>query len=57
MTMNNYGKTIASFRPYRQALGIQAALKEITEEKETLYDAQVVDACLNLFTEKSFSFE
>ena len=50
-------ESIASFRPYRQALGIQAALKEITEEKETLYDAQVVDACLKLFTEKGFSFE
>ena len=50
-------ESIASFRPYRQTLGIQAALKEITEEKETLYDAQVVDACLNLFSEQKFSFE
>ena len=49
-------ESIASFRPYRQALGIQAALKEITEEKETLYDAQVVDACLNLFSEHRFKF-
>ena len=50
-------ESIASFRPYRQALGVQAALKEIAENKETLYDGQVVDACLNLFSEKSFSFE
>ncbi len=50
-------ESIASFRPYRQALGVQAALKEIAEDKETLYDGQVVDACLNLFSEKSFSFE
>ena len=34
----------------------KAALKEITEEKETLYDAQVVDACLNLFSEHRFKF-
>lgn len=50
-------ESIASFRPYRQALGIQTALKEITEERETLYDAQVVDICLNLFSEQRFMFE
>lgn len=50
-------ESIASFRPYRQALGIKEALKEIAEDKKTLYDDQVVDACLNLFSEQSFSFE
>ena len=49
-------EAIASFRPYRQALGVEAALKEITEGRETLYDAQVVDACLKLFAEKRFKF-
>jgi PAS domain S-box-containing protein/putative nucleotidyltransferase with HDIG domain len=50
-------ESIASFRPYRQALGIKEALKEIAEDKKTLYDNQVVDACLNLFSEQIFSFE
>jgi putative nucleotidyltransferase with HDIG domain len=50
-------ESIASFRPYRPALGIQAALKEITEDKGTLYDAQVADACLKLFSEKRFTFD
>ncbi len=49
-------EAIASFRPYRQALGVEAALKEITEDRETLFDARVVDACLKLFTEKRFKF-
>ena len=49
-------EAIASFRPYRQALGVEAALKEITEGRETIYDAQVVDACLKLFAEKRFKF-
>ncbi|MGD9412497.1 MAG: HD domain-containing protein, partial [Desulfobacterales bacterium] len=35
-------ESIASFRPYRPALGIQTALKEIADCRETLYDAQVV---------------
>jgi len=48
---------IASYRPYRPALGIDAALKEITENKNLLYDAQVVDICLKLFQEKQFEFE
>jgi HD-GYP domain-containing protein (c-di-GMP phosphodiesterase class II) len=30
-------ESIASFRPYRQPLGIGEALKKITEQKETLY--------------------
>jgi PAS domain S-box-containing protein/putative nucleotidyltransferase with HDIG domain len=50
-------ESIASFRPYRPALGIQAALKEIAEDKGTLYDAQVADACLKLFSEKRFTFD
>lgn len=50
-------ESIASFRPYRQALGIRAALKEISDEKETLYDAQVIDACLNIFSENRFQFD
>jgi len=42
---------MSSHRPYRPALGIQAALEEITDKAGTLYDAAVVKACLRLFRE------
>lgn len=44
-------------RPYRIALGIDKALAEIIGNKGILYDPKVVDACMNLFHEKGFSFE
>jgi putative nucleotidyltransferase with HDIG domain len=49
-------EAIASFRPYRPALGVDASLQEISINKGILYDATVVDACLRLFNEKDFSF-
>ena len=42
-------EAMSSHRPYRPALGIESALEEITNEKDTLYDAEVVDACLRLY--------
>lgn len=36
-------------RPYRPALGIEAALAEITAGSGTLYDAQVVSSCVAVF--------
>jgi len=50
-------EAIASYRPYRPALGIDAALGEIAAHKGTLYDPGAVDACLKLFREKNFGFE
>jgi len=44
-------------RPYRPALGEEAALKEISDKKGTLYDPAVVDCCLRLFAERRFKFE
>lgn len=43
---------MSSHRPYRPALGIDAALEEISQNKGILYDPKVVDACLKLFKEK-----
>ncbi len=48
-------EAIASHRPYRPALGIDLALKEISENKGILYDADAVDACLKLFQEKGYT--
>lgn len=47
---------MVSHRPYRAALGVDAALEEIERHRGVLYDAAVVDACLHLFREKSFVF-
>ena len=44
-------------RSYRDALGIAKALQDISWNKGSLYDAQVVDACLSVFTEKGFRFK
>ncbi len=47
---------MSSHRPYRPALGIEAALKEIERGRARAYDAAVADACLRLFREKGFGF-
>jgi len=50
-------EAIASHRPYRPALGIDAALGEIEKNKGVLYDSDAVDACLMLFREEGFQLE
>lgn len=50
-------EAMSSHRPYREALGIDKALREISEKEGTLYDPRVVDACLKLFTERRFQFK
>ncbi len=47
-------EAMASHRPYRPAIGLDAGLKEIETNKGTLYDADVVDASLRVFREKGF---
>jgi putative nucleotidyltransferase with HDIG domain len=49
-------EAMASHRPYREALGIRNALEEIQKNRATLYDPDVVDACVRLFGEKGFMF-
>ena len=49
--------TMTSRQPLRVALSIDEALEEISQNRGVLYDPQVVDACLKLFTEKGFTFE
>ena len=50
-------EAMASHRPYRPALGIEAALEEIEKNKSALYDPDVVSACLKLFRENRFIFK
>ena len=47
-------ETMASHRPYRPSIGLDKALEEIAHNKTVLYDRQVVDACLSLFSEKGY---
>ncbi|MDO9011888.1 MAG: GAF domain-containing protein [Gallionella sp.] len=49
-------EAISAHRPYRPGLGIEAALAEITKNREIFYDPQAVDACLTIFREQHYSF-
>jgi len=47
-------EAMASHRPYRASLGIEAALAEIEKHRGILYDSVVADACLRLFKDKGY---
>ena len=57
LTVADVVEAMASHRPYRPALGIDAALEEIEKNRGVLYDDNVADACLRLFREKGFQLE
>lgn len=50
-------EAMASHRPYRPSLGVDKALKEITAHSGTLYDPDVVEACLSFFHKNRSFFE
>ena len=54
LTVADVVEAMASHRPYRPSLGLDAALDEIRKNKGFLYDTEVVDACLRLFYEKRY---
>jgi response regulator RpfG family c-di-GMP phosphodiesterase/PAS domain-containing protein len=47
-------EAMASHRPYRPLIGIEAALQEIERGRGTEYDPEVVDACLKLFRQEQY---
>lgn len=47
-------EAIASHRPYRAAMGVDAALVELLQERGRLYDPEVVDACVGLFKDAKY---
>jgi HD-GYP domain-containing protein (c-di-GMP phosphodiesterase class II) len=57
LTVCDVVEAMASHRPYRAALGIDAALKEIEDNRGTIYDADAVDVCLKLFREKDYQLQ
>ncbi len=50
-------EAMASHRPYRPAHGIVKALEEIERGRASVYDPDVVDACLRLFRDKRFAWD
>jgi putative two-component system response regulator len=50
-------EAMASNRPYRPALGIEEASKEISRNSGILYHPDVVDACLKVISSGRFTFE
>jgi len=50
-------EAMSSHRPYRPTLGMDMALKEITENRGIRYDPDVVDACLRLINEQGYTIE
>ena len=50
-------EAIASHRPYRPALGVDAALEEISKNRGIFYDSKVVDSCLTLFEKKDYRLD
>lgn len=57
ITVADVVEAMAYHRPYRPALGLDIALEEITQNRGIKYDSSVVDACLNVFANKKFTFE
>jgi putative nucleotidyltransferase with HDIG domain len=57
MAVADVVESMASHRPYRPALGIEAALEEIEKNKGILYDDATVNACLRLFRGKNYQLK
>jgi putative nucleotidyltransferase with HDIG domain len=57
LTVADVVEAMASHRPYRPGLGIDAALNEIERNRGIFYDNAAADACLKLFREKGFNLE
>jgi len=50
-------EAMVSHRPHRPAHTIEKALEEISQNKGIRYDPASVEACIRLFTERSFKFK
>jgi HD-GYP domain-containing protein (c-di-GMP phosphodiesterase class II) len=50
-------EAIAHHRPYRPAIGLKQAIRELRDHRETKYDVGIVDSATALLSEKRFVFE
>ena len=51
LAVSDIVEAMSSHRPFRPALGIEKALNQIKQDKGTLLDPDLVDACLKIFKE------
>ncbi|MDP3304919.1 MAG: PAS domain S-box protein [Erysipelotrichaceae bacterium] len=56
LAVSDVVEAMTSHRPYRPALGIDAALEEILNFRGLKYDDMVVDTCIELIRDKGFEF-
>jgi HD-GYP domain-containing protein (c-di-GMP phosphodiesterase class II) len=49
-------EAMISHRPYRPALGMQAAIEELSRNRGLLYNPAAVDVCLDLLLNEEFDF-
>jgi putative two-component system response regulator len=57
LAVANLVDVMTSRQAQRLALSMDEALEEITQNRGVLYDPEVVDACLKLFSEKGFTLK
>ncbi len=50
-------EAMSSHRPYRPALGVDAAIEEILKNKDILYDPNIVTTCVALIREDGFKID
>jgi PAS domain S-box-containing protein len=54
LAVSDVVEAMATHRPYRPSLGIDAALDEVLKGRGTLYDPDVVDACIYIFHQDGY---
>ena len=57
MAVADFVEAMASDRPYRPGHDLDELLEELARDRDTLYDPEVADACLRLFTEEGFELK
>lgn len=57
MAVADVVEAMASHRPYRASLGTEIALEEIIKNRGKIYESEVVDACVKIFREKSYTMD
>lgn len=57
LSVSDVFETIGSHRPYRPSLGFKKAIGELTANRGSLYDPEVVSTCLSLVESKKFQFK
>jgi PAS domain S-box-containing protein len=55
MAVADVVESMSTHRPYRPALGLDAAFAELQAKTGTLYDADIVAACVRLFRNKGYT--